>query len=184
MRGREVATRCPHKAKIAGANPAPATNLFMKEILIALEQDDKPDCPYCGSTAELKKSRDVYPHARQDYGVFWVCPGDCDAYVGTHSNSTQHAPLGRLANKELREWKKKAHAAFDPMWQKSHADYLGFSRHDAYDWLTQQMGRVKQAHIGECDVSECRQIVEICNDIRYECRQFRQPQTGSAYEQR
>ena len=125
-------------------------------------EGDKPDCPYCGKTAELRKSSDIYPHSPQNYGLFWVCPGECDAYVGTHAISKKHIPLGRLANKELRDWKQKAHAAFDPMWQQSHANYEGFSRQQAYDWLTQQMGRSKQIHIGDCDVSECKQIVEIC----------------------
>lgn len=134
----------------------------MREILTL--KGDAPECPYCGKTAELRKSSDVYPHARQDYGKFWVCPGDCDAYVGTHSNSKKHAPLGRLANKELRGWKRKAHGAFDCYWREGQPDYAGFSRQEAYDWLTQQMGRSKQVHIGECDVKECRQIVEICSE--------------------
>ena len=124
---------------------------------------NKPDCPYCGKTAVLVKSSDIYPHAPQDYGKLWSCPGDCGAYVGTHSNSKDHAPLGRLANSELRRWKSWAHAAFDPLWKESHEEFEGFSRQQAYDWLTQQMGRAKQVHIGWCDVSECRQIVEICN---------------------
>ena len=125
---------------------------------------DKPECPYCGKTAELRKSSGVYPRARQDYGMFWCCPGDCDAYVGTHSNSKKHVPLGRLANGELRKWKQQAHAAFDPMWKEGHADYQGFSRQEAYKWLSRMMGRINQVHIGACDVSECKQIVEICND--------------------
>ena len=136
----------------------------MRKILTL--NGDKPTCGYCGKTAELRKSSDVYPRALQDYGLFWVCPGDCDAYVGTHANSKEHAPLGRLANSELREWKKQAHAAFDPLWKESHKEFEGFSRQQAYDWLTQQMGRSKQVHIGQCDVSECRQIVEICNDSK------------------
>lgn len=136
----------------------------MRSILTL--KGDKPECPYCGKTAELRKSSDVYPHAPQDYGLFWVCPGDCDAYVGTHSNSKDHAPLGRLANKELREWKKQAHAAFDPMWKQSHDEYMGFSRQQAYDWLTQQMGLIQQVHIGYCDVNDCRKIVEICDDSK------------------
>jgi hypothetical protein len=35
--------------------------------------------------------------------------------VGCHKGTTK--PLGRLADAELREWKKRAHAAFDPVWQ-------------------------------------------------------------------
>lgn len=125
---------------------------------------EKPNCPYCGKAAELRKSADVYPCAAQDYGMFWVCPGDCDAYVGCHSNSKSHKPLGRLANAELRGWKKRAHNVFDPLWLESHDDYQGFSRQGAYDWLAAQMGRTKTVHIGFCGVAECKQIVEICSE--------------------
>lgn len=124
----------------------------------------KPVCPYCGVTAELRSSAEVYPYASQDYGAFWVCPGECDAYVGCHSNSRRHAPLGRLANAELRDWKKKAHAAFDPLWSEDSEDFQGFSRQGAYMWLASQLGTVKSVHIGFMDVAECRQIVEICEE--------------------
>lgn len=135
----------------------------MRKILTL--KGDKPECPYCGKTAELRKSRDVYPSCRQDYGLFWVCPGDCDAYVGTHSNSKNHAPLGRLADPELRKWKMLAHKAFDPLWKDDdNPRHMGFDRQQAYDWLTNQMGRTKQVHIGYCDVSDCRKIVEICSE--------------------
>ena len=115
-----------------------------------------PDCPYCGKASKLAKSAEIYPHSAHDYGWFWLCK-PCDAYVGTHSNSRRHAPLGRLANKELREAKKAAHAAFDPLWRES-----DWSRKDAYNWLTQQMGRVRQVHIGEMDTADCRLIITIC----------------------
>jgi hypothetical protein len=139
----------------------------MREILHI--KRDAPECPYCGRAAVLLKSSDIYPHAQQDYGMFWACPGDCDAYVGTHSNSKKHIQLGRLANKELREWKQKAHAAFDPMWKNEHEDFEGFTRKEAYRWLTRMMGRTNQVHIGQCDVNECKQIVEIFNDRNADC---------------
>jgi len=71
-------------------------------------------CPYCGKNAVLTDSAVVY-HGRS-YGMIWLCR-PCWAYVGTHKNSRKHAPLGRIANAELRDWKKKVHAAFDPLWK-------------------------------------------------------------------
>ena len=65
-------------------------------------------------------------------------------------------PLGRLANAELRQWKQRAHAAFDPVWKARH-----MSRRDAYAWLAGQMGiKPQDCHIGMFDVNQCRAVVE------------------------
>jgi hypothetical protein len=119
----------------------------------------RPTCPYCAGKAELKESAEVYPNAKQDYGPVWVCD-TCDARVGCHPNS-DYAPMGRLANAELRRWKVKAHAAFDPLWRRD-----GFSRSEAYEYLRIRMGEVKPVHIGDMGVAECRQVVEICEEHR------------------
>lgn len=59
-------------------------------------------CDYCGADAKLVTGDVIYPH-RHDLRArrFWQCV-PCDAYVGTHANSLNHHPLGRLANAELR----------------------------------------------------------------------------------
>jgi len=44
----------------------------------------------------------------------YYCKED-DAYVGTHKNSRKS--LGTMANKELRERRKKAHRVLDPLWK-------------------------------------------------------------------
>lgn len=112
-------------------------------------------CPYCRNPAELVDSAIVYG---KSYGMIWDCRA-CDAYVGTHKNSPNHAPLGRLANKELREWKKLAHAAFDPLWTSKHRKY---TRKQAYKWMQDAMGiSLEEAHIGKFDVDKCKQLVEL-----------------------
>lgn len=65
-----------------------------------------PICPYCNKAAELVDGTAVYPH-RSDlaHKRFWLCK-PCDAWVGTHRDSKKHLPLGRLADKELREAKR------------------------------------------------------------------------------
>lgn len=74
-------------------------------------------CAYCDRQAKLVTGVALYPH-RSDLSHmwFWQC-SPCDAWVGTHRDSKEHAPLGRLANAELRFWKRRAHAAFDPIWK-------------------------------------------------------------------
>ncbi len=119
-------------------------------------------CDYCQQSAELVDSVVVYGRS---YGMIWLCR-PCDAYVGVHKNSPRHAPLGRLANAELRYWKRRAHAAFDPLWQRKMArDRVSKSeaRKLAYHWLAEQLGlSVQQCHIGMFDVATCQRVMEIC----------------------
>lgn len=121
------------------------------------------DCPYCNKRAYLVDSKEVY---RRSYGMIWLCK-PCDAYVGTHSNSKSHAPLGRLANKELREWKIKAHSSFDKLWQRK-IEQENCSKSNArgsgYKWLAKQLNiNAKDCHIGMFDVDLCKQVVEACS---------------------
>lgn len=109
-------------------------------------------CPYCKASAVLKDSAEVYDG--RSYGLIWDCR-PCDAYVGVHKNSREHKPLGRLANKELRKWKIKAHAAFDHLWKTGR-----MKRREAYAHMQIIMGMTpKQAHIGNFDVDDCKRLV-------------------------
>lgn len=119
-------------------------------------------CPYCNSLARLVDSAAVYGRS---YGMIWDCR-PCDACVGCHKNNKDNKPLGRLANKELRTWKMRAHAAFDPMWQrKMQKEQCSKTkaRRSGYKWLAGELGiEVKNCHIGMFDVDMCRRVVEIC----------------------
>lgn len=125
------------------------------------------ECPYCHRPAILVDSAEVY-HGTS-YGLIWLCR-KCDAYVGTHKGTEE--PLGRLANKELRDWKIKAHAAFDPLWQaklrKRRAERgpeykQAYARGSGYKWLAVQMGiSAQQCHLGMFDVEQCKRVIEIC----------------------
>ena len=110
------------------------------------------ECPYCGEPAKLVDSAIIYGRS---YGMIWDCR-PCDAYVGTHNGSKDHAPLGRLADRELREWKKRAHAVFDPLWKSGQ-----MSRPEAYKCLQEVMGMTAdEAHIGKFDVADCMRLVD------------------------
>lgn len=60
-------------------------------------------------------------------------------WVGVHKGTVK--PMGRLANEELRYWKKKAHAAFDPIWQaKVNQGWRKIrARSKTYEWLAKEM---------------------------------------------
>lgn len=124
-------------------------------------------CRYCQQPAALLYFGQAgYPYQR-DYGPVWICI-PCQAWVGCHPGTTK--PLGGLANAELREWKIKAHAAFDPLWQgKIRRDGCskGKARRAGYKWLSEQLGiPYKQTHIGYMNLDECKRVVEICGAIR------------------
>jgi len=112
------------------------------------------DCDYCGRPAQYVDSAIVY-HGRS-YGMIYYCQ-DCQAWVGVHKGTDK--PKGRLADASLREWKIKAHAAFDPLW-------IGKERRTrrwAYEWLAGEMGLpVEKTHIGMFDVDQCKQVITIC----------------------
>jgi len=108
-------------------------------------------CPYCGKQAEWVENKEIYG---KNYGksfMCWLCK-NCDAYVGCHRNTKK--PLGTMADKETREWRKKAHAIFDPFWKE-----WKMTRDEAYKMLETAMG--KKTHIGESDIETCKIIIKI-----------------------
>jgi hypothetical protein len=116
-------------------------------------------CPYCSKETEYVDSAAVYSRS---YGMIYLCR-PCDAYVGVHKGTDK--ALGRLANKELREAKKAAHANFDSLWKRKMEN--GFSkskaRAKAYAWLSKEMNlEAGLTHIGMMDVNQCQQVIEIC----------------------
>jgi len=127
-------------------------------------------CHYCGRDAEFVNSELVYG---RDLGMIYLCQ-PCNAWVGVHRGTDK--PKGTLANKELRDWRKMAHAAFDPLWMRKleirrrqrGQDYKKvYARGSGYKWLREQMGLPKSnCHIGMFDVEQCKQVVEICRNWR------------------
>ena len=117
-------------------------------------------CQYCKKPAKFVDSKIIYG---KSYGMIYLCK-DCNAYVGVHKGTSR--PLGILANAELREWKKKAHASFDPLWKTKL-----MTRREAYEWLAKQMGKsLEKCHIGMFDVSECEQVVDLVTQYNQRLR--------------
>ena len=122
-------------------------------------------CPYCWRSPRLVDSSEVY--YGRSYGWVWLCR--CGAYVGCHKG-TQEA-LGRVADHNLRFWREKAHAAFDPLWRRKMLR-SGISKADArkaaYAWLSEVMGTLPEyTHIAMFDMIQCRRVVELCEPYLY-----------------
>lgn len=123
-------------------------------------------CRYCEQAVPLLDfGDDGYPY-RKDYGPAYVCV-PCGAWVGCHKGTTK--ALGGLANAELREWKIKAHAVFDPLWQRKIVRdqcNRGKARQAGYKWLSEQLGiPYEKTHIGMMNLDECKRVVEICERV-------------------
>lgn len=120
-----------------------------------------PKCPYCQNSAHLVTGQIIYPHRPDLWRFkFWLC-APCEAYVGCHKQGEGTRPLGRLANRELRDAKQAAHLAFDRLWRNK--GKITLTRKEAYAWLAEQLNiNVKDCHIGQFDVMQCRRVVAIC----------------------
>ena len=117
-------------------------------------------CLYCNKPAELVEGLTIYPH-RPDLNdrKFYYCK-PCGAYVGTHRSTGM--PLGALANYETREARKKAHAAFDPIWR----ELKMCSRKRAYKRLSKAMGLPEEkTHIGMFTAGQCEKVVEFSKEL-------------------
>lgn len=111
-------------------------------------------CPYCKKPTEYIKDSSVV--FSRDFGPLYICR-PCQSWCGVHRDEPTKS-LGRIANAELRELKKEAHAAFDPIWKSNYKN-----RHDAYTWLSKQLGTPRNyTHIGMFNVETCKRVIELC----------------------
>ena len=114
-------------------------------------------CPYCKSSTRVVDEVFIYGRTYKDR-LMIACKNFpvCDSYVGTHDDGE---PLGRLANKALRSWKKKAHDAFDVLWKDKHLD-----RNQAYEELADHLGIPDQyCHIGMFKKETCIKVIAWAN---------------------
>ena len=141
-------------------SPVPGSAVRFDRRLGLGDCSDRP--PEVQADAELVDSREIY---QRSYGMMWLCR-PCDAYVSCHKNSKHNAPLGILANKELRGWRSKAHISFDSLWKrKIELTRLPKSqcRQAAYLWLSDQLGiPLEKCHIGMFNTPQCKRVVQVC----------------------
>lgn len=122
-------------------------------------------CPYCGKGARYWPTS-AHLYSGREYGPVWEC-APCQAWVGCHPDGR---PLGRLADRSLRQAKMKAHEAFDPMWKaKARKERIGAkaARNAGYAWLARQLGIEREdCHIGMFDLAMCNRVVAVCMSAR------------------
>lgn len=107
-------------------------------------------CPYCNKPAVYCNNSEVYGRQCGKSYMCYFCR-DCNAYVGTHNNT--YAPLGTMANRELRQMRINTHRAIDGYWKS------GLCTRDKIYKLLHQIFE-KPVHVGSSDMDMCRQIIK------------------------
>ena len=115
-------------------------------------------CQYCGLPAKLVGGNAIYPHRPDLQSLkFYLCR-PCNAYVGCHEGTDR--AKGSLADAPTREARKRAHAAFDPLWINA-KNHRSKTRRNAYKWLSSALGiPAEQTHIGMFDEEMCNKVVQ------------------------
>jgi hypothetical protein len=118
-----------------------------------------PICPYCKQDSKLVKGDTIYPHQKDLHAKsFYLC-APCNAWVGCHPSSI--APLGILADKDLRRARRTAHLALDPLWRNDTTRRQARAR--TYNWLSRQLCiPLSECHIGMFDLERCSRTVQLC----------------------
>lgn len=126
------------------------------------------NCACCGGagTVELVSNRRVY--GGKPFGAWpwaYLCH-DCGAYVGLHANTLR--AIGTLADGDTRDARRRAHAAFDPLWKSKdkRRPALFQKRSDAYYWLSLML----QIPFDECHISWFG--VDLCDRTVMKCEQL------------
>jgi hypothetical protein len=121
--------------------------MILSDVQISIMQGKI--CPYCMGESKYVDSSVIYG---KSYGMIYLCDS-CDAYCGVHKGT--NTSLGRLANKELRHWKKEAHKYFDVLWKGG-----TMNRREAYHELSKQLSiPTEYCHIGMFSVDTCIRVV-------------------------
>jgi hypothetical protein len=125
-------------------------------------------CPYCNCETKLVSGEIIYPHITKETirpkfldKFYYLCVENNDHYVGTYSDNK--TSLGRVADKELRNYKNLGHRTFDPLWkEKTHF----ISQKEAYDWLSQKMNLpLEFTHFGMFTIDQCKEAINIFENL-------------------
>lgn len=108
-------------------------------------------CPFCNKQAEWCANEAIYGRNFGRSYMMYLCK-PCDAYVGCHNNTK--VPLGTMANREMREWRKKAHAVIDPFWREGR-----HKRSKVYETISKAVGF--EFHVGSSDIEMCQRIIKL-----------------------
>lgn len=121
--------------------------------------DEVRVCDCCHNrTAKLVNNKVVYGSSYGSWPFAWYCE-ECEAAVGCHRNTFK--PIGKLATKETRHLRAKAHGVFDKMWRSA-----AKSRGQAYAWLSDKLNiPAEQCHMGMLSDENLYRVIALESDV-------------------
>lgn len=115
-------------------------------------------CPFCHRNIKIATHKEVYGKDYSDWPWVYRCEA-CDAQVGMHPFT--HLPLGTLADKKLRDARKRCKAPFEAIWKNQK-----MSRTAAYVSLAKHLTiPVEECHFGWFDAKQCEQARDWANSV-------------------
>ena len=118
-------------------------------------------CNICGSDKVRYTTNDEIYGRIYGNGGCYLCD-NCGAYVGVHNTKTKK-PLGRLANKEMRQLKMRCHEKFDKLWK-----IYSFKRADCYGYLAWKLGLCfRETHFGWFDIEYLNKALAVLDYIDF-----------------
>lgn len=118
-------------------------------------------CPYCICHTKLVTDKEIYGNQSLGSKFYIQCVKNTDHYVGTFSNGKS---LGRLADAQLRKFKREGHDIFDQLWQGENKIFN--TRDQAYTWLSKKMKISKDlTHFAMFNDDQCIQCIKIVNNF-------------------
>lgn len=116
-------------------------------------------CPYCSSETKVVSEEFIYGRSYKNKSM--ICCVNfpkCDSYCGTHEEDG--SSFGRLANKQLRQYKKVSHDAFDKIWMQKL-----LTRNEAYEWFSEELNiPLDYTHIGFFGIENCKKAITLSNE--------------------
>lgn len=115
-------------------------------------------CHYCNQPCEWVENKEIYGRNYGNSYMIWLCK-PCGAYVGCHNNSKKS--LGRVANKELRDLRKRSKELFISRYLRKWtcANHI---KETMYKRLAEEIKiPVSQCHFGMFNESQCMSVINL-----------------------
>lgn len=117
----------------------------------------------CSFNIELTTNDKIYKVKRGNWPFIYYC-NDCGCAVGCHKNS--FIPLGKMADRQTRRLRRKAHIEFDKLWKNGL-----LSRSKAYNWLALQLNiDYSECHISWFSKDQLKDVVTLSSDYYTKCK--------------
>lgn len=111
----------------------------------------------CSVNIELTSNQIIYGKEYGEWPYIYFC-SDCRAAVGCHKNT--EIPLGRMADRQTRKLRTKAHNEFDKLWQGGL-----MTRKKAYNWLASELGiESSECHISWFSKDQLKDTITLSSD--------------------